>query len=295
MARLIESAASPAFTLRTYTTGDGYRCHYRDYPAAGTPRGRVVFVHGIQSHAGWYEHSCRRLAGAGFAVSFLDRRGSGQNAEARGDTPSFRRLLDDIAEFLRPLRQQEPALPIFLAGISWGGKPVVALQRRHPGLADGLVLLCPGFCPRVGPNRKEHLAILWARLTAPRRLFPVPLSDPQLFTATPRWQEFIRDDPLSLRQATARFFIESVRLDAYLRFAAPRVRLPVLLLLAEHDRIIDNAGTRAFVERFPAADKEVREYAGAHHTLEFEADPEPFLADLLGWLDRQLSPSKKFH
>lgn len=273
-----------AYVLKTYTAGDGYRCHYRDYPAAGTPRGRVVFVHGIQSHAGWYEWSCKRLAQAGFAVSFLDRRGSGQNAEARGDAPSFRRLLDDIADFLRPLRQQDPSLPTFLAGISWGGKPVTALQRRHPGLVDGLALLCPGFCPQVRPSRKERLGILWSRLVAPRRLFPVPLSDPQLFTATPRWQEFIRDDPLSIRQATARFFVESVRLDLYLRFAVSHVRLPVLLLLAEYDRIIDNARTRAFVDRFASAEREVREYAGAHHTLEFEADPEPFLADLLGWL-----------
>jgi alpha-beta hydrolase superfamily lysophospholipase len=278
--------ANSAFSLQTYTVSDGYRCHYRDYPAAGALRGRVVFVHGIQSHAGWYEHSCRRLAEAGFAVSFLDRRGSGRNTEARGDTPSFRRLLDDIAEFLRPLRQQEPELPLFLAGISWGGKPVTALQRRHPGLADGLALLCPGFRPRVSPSRKERLAILWSRLTAPRHLFPVPLSDPQLFTATPHWQEFIRDDPLSIRQATARFFVESVRLDLYLRFAVSRIRLPVLLLLAEHDRIIDNTRTRAFVERFPAIDKEVREYAGAHHTLEFEVDPEPFITDLLRWLKR---------
>ncbi len=276
------------YSVKTYTVSDGYRCQYRDYSPSGSPRGRVVFVHGIQSHSGWYEHSCRRLSQAGFAVSFLDRRGSGQNAEGRGDAPSFRRLLDDIAEFLQPLRQQDGATPIFLAGISWGGKPVVALQRRHPRLIDGLALLCPGFCPRVAPKRKERLAILWARLTAPRRLFPVPLSDPQLFTATPRWQEFIRDDPLSIRQATARFFVESVRLDLYLRWAASRVRLPVLLLLAEHDRIIDNARTRAFVERIPSEDKEVREYAGARHTLEFEADPEPFIADLLRWLERQL-------
>ena len=277
-----------AFELRTYTVGDGYRCHYRDYAAVGEPRAHVVFVHGIQSHAGWYEYSCRRLAESGFAVSFLDRRGSGQNAEARGDAPSFRRLLDDIAEFLRPLRERQPPLPIFLAGISWGGKLVVALQRRHPGLADGLALLCPGLCPRVGHNFGERLRILGARLTTPRRLFPVPLSDPQLFTATPRWQEFIRDDPLSVRQATARFFVESVRLDLYLNFVVSRVRMPVLLLLAEHDQIIDNARTRAFVERFPSTDKEVHEYAGAHHTLEFEADPEPFIAELLGWLRRQL-------
>ncbi len=280
-------------TSKTYTVNDGYRCHYREYLAPSTPRGQVVFVHGIQSHAGWYEDSCQRLSEAGFTVSFLDRRGSGQNTEARGDAPSFRRLLDDIAEFLLPLRRQEPARPIFLAGISWGGKLVSALQRRHPGLCDAIALLCPGFCPQVGPSRKERLGIFLSRLLSPRRMYPVPLSDPQLFTETLRWQQFIREDPLSLRQATARFFVESVRLDLYLRLAVSHIRMPVLLLLAEKDRIIDNARTRNFVARFPAIDKEIHEYAGAHHTLEFEENPQPFLADLLHWLNRQRSQLQK--
>ena len=285
--------AATAESVETFTAGDGYRWRYRHYPAAG-PRARVVCLHGIQSHSGWYQRSCRRLAQAGYDVSFLDRRGSGLNEQDRGDAPGFRRLLDDIAELLRSLREgasakpQAAPLPLFLLAISWGGKLAAALQRRHPGLVDGLALLCPGFRPRVAPSRKERLTILWARLTAPRRLFPVPLNDPELFTATPHWQQFVRDDPLALRQATARLLLESARLDGYLRFwAAGAVHVPVLLLLAEHDRIIDNARTRAFVGRFPAADREVIEYPGAHHTLEFEPDPEVWLGDLLRWLDRQ--------
>jgi alpha-beta hydrolase superfamily lysophospholipase len=174
--------------------------------------------------------------------------------------------------------------------VSWGGKLGAALQRRHPGLTDGLALLCPGFCPRVGPSRRERLAILWTRLVAPGRPFPVPLSDPELFTATPHRQRFIRDDPRALRRATARFFVESARLDGYLLWARRHVRLPVLLLLAEHDRIIDNARTRAYVGHFRSPDVEVHEYPGAHHTLEFEPDPDRFLADLLRWLNRQLLP-----
>jgi alpha-beta hydrolase superfamily lysophospholipase len=276
-----------ACTLETHTAGDGYRWQYRHFPPAAAPRAQVVCIHGIQSHSGWYTSSCERLAQAGYRAFFLDRRGSGLNEEARGDTPGFRRLLDDVAEFLRARRAAEAQLPVFLLAISWGGKLAVALQQRHPGLTDGLALLCPGFCPRVSPPPWQRLAILGARLVAPRRLFPVPLSDPELFTATPHWQQFIRADPLSVRRATARFLIESVRLDAYLRWARKRVRIPVLLLLAEHDRIIDNARTRRFAAHFPAADKEIIEYSGAHHTLEFEPNPDLFLGDLLGWLSRQ--------
>ena len=140
-----------AWQVLEHQAGDGYRWKYRQYPPDGAPRGIVVFIHGIQSHGGWYEYSCTKLAQAGYQVYFLDRRGSGMNAEGRGDAPSFRRLLDDIAEFLTVLPRSAPAgnkvarLPVFLAGISWGGKLAVALERRHPGLVDGLILMCPSL------------------------------------------------------------------------------------------------------------------------------------------------------
>jgi alpha-beta hydrolase superfamily lysophospholipase len=273
--------------IATHTAGDGYRWKYRRYdpPAGDPPRARVVCVHGIQSHGGWYDHSCRRLAGAGFTVSFLDRRGAGLNEQDRGDAPGFRRLLDDVAEFLGPARDRQ--IHTFLVAISWGGKIAAALQRGHPGLVDGLALLCPGFCARVRPSLADRLGILWSYLASPRKLFPVPLDDPELFTASPEWQQFLRDDPLAVRRATARFLANSVRLDAYLRGVPKYVTVPVLLLLAGRDRIIDNARTRRFVASFPAADKTIIEYPEAHHTLEFEPPPHPYLDDLIGWLRRQ--------
>jgi acylglycerol lipase len=176
-------------------------------------------------------------------------------------------------------------VPIFLGAISWGGKLAVALQRRSPGLVKGLLLLCPGFFATVKPSFAQRLAIAGARLVRPRKLFPIPLNDPELFTATPRWQEFIRTDPLSLRRATARLLVESVRLDAYLRLASSWVRVPVLLLLAGRDRIIDNARTREFAERFATDDRMVIEYPDAHHTLEFEPEPDGFIGDLRRWLE----------
>jgi alpha-beta hydrolase superfamily lysophospholipase len=268
-------------TIETSTASDGYRWIYRRYLPPGSPVGRVVALHGIQSHGGWYTESCRFLARAGYTVDFLDRRGSGLNQEARGDAPSFRRLLHDIAEFLRSDGERP-----FLLAISWGGKLGVALEHFHPGLLRGLVLLAPGICPRIKPPFRDRLKIAWSRLVAPRRLFPIPLDDPALFTGTPARQQFIRDDPLSLRQATARFLVSSVHLDVVLKRSPKHVAIPSLLLLAGRDRIIDNQRTRAYFERFAATDRQVIEYPEAHHTLEFEPDPTPLFADVLGWLER---------
>src|SRR5262245_1211836 len=126
--------------IRTHTVSDGYARRYRLYPAVGRERGHVVCLHGIRSHGGWYDYSCRRLAEAGYTVCFPDRRGSGLNDCFRGDAPSFRRLLDDEGEFLRD-RRQAGCWPLHLLAVSWGGKLAVGLQRRDPGLADGLVLV----------------------------------------------------------------------------------------------------------------------------------------------------------
>jgi alpha-beta hydrolase superfamily lysophospholipase len=274
--------------METFQSGDGYRWHYRRYTPPGSPRAHVVCIHGIQSHGGWYAHSCECLSQAGFLVDFLDRRGSGQNDQGRGDAPGFRRLLDDIAEFIHASRHAPHAPPVFLVAISWGAKLGVALQRRHPALVDGLVLVCPGFFPKVRPKLKQRLAILWARLTNPARRFPIPLNDPELFTATPRWQQFLRDDKLALHEGTARLLIESVRLDGYVRWNAGHVRVPVHVTLAGQDRIIDNERTRRFIGRFAATDKQIIDYPEAHHTLEFEPDPSRFIGDLQRWLDAHI-------
>src|SRR5438067_8307075 len=97
--------------------------------------------------------------------------------------------------------------------ISWGGKLGVALERRHPGLLDGIVLLCPGFFPKVRPSFRERIRIVLARLHSPQKLFAIPLNNPELFTSNSSRQRFIQEDLLSLRQATARLLMASVRLD----------------------------------------------------------------------------------
>lgn len=272
--------------LDTFECSDGYRCYYRHYRPRGPYRGRVLCLHGVQSHGGWYGQTSADLAAAGFEVFFLDRRGSGLNTARRGDAPSFRRLLDDIAEFVHalPALSASPAddRPPALVAVSWGGKLGVALQYRAPGAVSRLALLCPGLAAKVSPPLSDRVRIARTRWRDPTRRFPLPLSDPELFTSSPTWQVTIARDRYALRDATGRFLVESVSLDLYLKRAWRHVKVPTLLALASEDRVIDNALVRAYAERFPGG-CEVEEYRGAHHTLEFEQG-RPHVGRLVGWL-----------
>ncbi|HEY2156761.1 MAG TPA: alpha/beta fold hydrolase [Isosphaeraceae bacterium] len=277
-------------TVSTQTASDGYALHLTRWPAEGQAKGRLVILHGVQSHGGWYHNLGRTLAGRGYDTTFPDRRGSGKNEADRGHARSSERLLADIAELLRSMRAADPSTPIALAGISWGGKLAVITAARRPELVDALALICPGLHPRVDVDRAERLRIALAFFTNRRKRFPIPLADPALFTDSPEGQAFIASDPLSLRTATAALLAASRFIDRGVHKVRGKVRQPALLMLAGHDRIVDNRRTRGYFDGIGASRPRVIEYPDGHHTLEFDPDPSRYALDLAGWLDEALRP-----
>jgi acylglycerol lipase len=270
--------------VESQKASDGYPIHVLVWPAEGELLGRVVVLHGVQSHGGWYHNLGRILAAAGLETHFPDRRGSGANPHDRGHSPSARRLIDDVAERLRALRDASPSTPLALAGISWGGKTAVITAADHPELVDALALICPGLHPRVGVSPRERLRIALAFFVNRRKTFPIPLSDPALFTDNPEGQRFIASDPLSLREATAGLLATSTFIDRRVKRARSRVHQPSLLMLAGHDRIVDNSPTRDYFNGMAARSRTVIEYPDGHHTLEFDPDPSRYALDLSDWI-----------
>jgi alpha-beta hydrolase superfamily lysophospholipase len=250
-----------------------------------------VILHGVQSHGGWYHNLGRVLAGRGYESIFPDRRGSGRNEVDRGHARSSGRLLADVAELLQALRDDNPSLPLALAGISWGGKLATITAARRPELVDALALICPGLHPQVDVTPGERARIALAFFTNRRKRFPIPLADPALFTDNPEAQTFIASDPLSLRTATAALLAASRFIDRGVRAARGKVRQPALLMLAGHDRIVDNARTRSYFEGIGSACSRVIEYPDGNHTLEFDPDPSRYALDLAEWLAEALVPA----
>ena len=230
-----------------FTAADGYRLAARVYDASAQPAARVIFLHGIISHGGWYLAGCRHMAAAGIETHFLDRRGSGLNTSQRGDVDHYRTWLGDVEGYLDHLPVGPPT---FLLGISWGGKLAAAVARHYRGPLAGLGLLCPGLYARQGAGPLARFGLRIAqRLGLGRLRVTIPLDDPTLFTADAQWQTYVSGDPLALRQVTIRFALADLDLTRYAR-EAQEIRMPTLLVLAGRDRIIDNARVRAFAGKW---------------------------------------------
>lgn len=280
----------PTHQVRVFKASDGYRLHYRHWTPAGTPRAVLVALHGIQSHSGWYEYSTRRLCQAGYEVLFLDRRGSGMNEPDRGHVVHYERWLHDVAQVLADIRGRESQtarkVPTVLMAVSWGGKVAAAVAARRPDLVDALALLYPGICPRLKARVDQKLRLrLGEALGVVRKTVPIPLSDPALFTAEPRWQEYIRNDPLALHDVTVGFLLANRDLDRWNASNPQSITLPTLLMLAGRDRIIDNPATRRYLTQTRANLQTIVEFPQAQHTLEFEPNRDDFIDRLLRWFD----------
>ena len=279
--------SEPKLRVETQNASDGYPIQVAiwEVPPEIPLRGRVLILHGVQSHQGWYQRLGANLARAGYETSFPDRRGSGANQIERGHVENARRFIKDVATQLQTLRKATPTVPVTLMGISWGGKIALVTAARHPDLVDQVALICPGLHARVDVSFRERLQIMIALLTNPRKEFPIPLSDPALFTASPEGQSFIANDPLALRNASAMLLAASFFLDRFVQKARSATFKPMLLMLAGEDRIVNNVKTLKLFNGLKSNDKKVIEYPDGHHTLEFDADPDQYARDLIAWME----------
>jgi alpha-beta hydrolase superfamily lysophospholipase len=221
------------------------------------------------------------------AVYAPGRRGSGRSGGRRGHLARYGRALDDVEEVMRLVSSGHVGTPVFLAASSWAAKFAVVYASLRPAPLSGLLLLGPGLLPRVNLSPVRRVGVIVGASGHPDGS-PAHSADPGAVHGQP-YLDFIRTDPLRLLEATARFFWETARLDRRRRRASDRLRIPLLVLQGQDDKMMDVPKTRRWFTRLGVEDKTYLAYAGAGHTLDFEPDRTGCLADMLAWLSARVS------
>ena len=272
--------------LETFISSDEAELAYLAYTVSAAHTA-LIYLHGIESHAGWFALAAPQLNDHGFDVYCLDRRGSGLNRENRGlvsgYTESYETLLADIRAFTLPLRERYEQ--VFLVGLSWGGKLALAYGLSQPQDIDGLILITPGVRAVTDVSVWNKLKIALLSPFYPTARVTVPIQ-PEMFTSTPLYLEYIRNDPLRLTSATVRFFWNSHRLDRFIDRQIAGNRLPVQLFLAGRDTIIDNEGVLQVLQQGWEPGLDVLWYEDQTHSIQLDA-PVRLVHDMAAWIKRQ--------
>lgn len=273
--------------VSTYTSSAGDNLAVQDWPlpAEGTPRAKVLLVHGLGEHAGRYDHVARLLNEWGFGVRGYDHHGHGASDGRRGALSHGLRLVDDLSDLVEAARRRiGPDLPIVLVGHSMGGLVAASAVARGKVKVDGLVLSSPALATFLTPVQKLLMAVV--PKVAPNLAVGNGL-DPDFISHDPAVVAAYRADPLVHDRITG-------RLAAFINDEGPRVvrqaaswRVPTLLLYAGADRLVDPAGSRAFAAAAPREVVTAHCLDGLYHEVFHEAPPlaAPAFELLRQWLD----------
>lgn len=274
--------AQPGQLIETLDAPDGADLPYRQF-RADEPRGALVYLHGIQSHGGWYLETAAELASRGYSIYLTDRRGSGVSREPRGYFKDRAQLVGDVRSFVELAEREQEGLPVFLIGGCWGARTAVTFALEEPGRLAGLALISPALVAKVDLSAREKAKVVAGSFLRPRSTVRIPV-EPELFTRNPQWLAFIRDDPLALREVRTSFFLRQARWDRWL-LKQRGLRLPLLLLQSGRDEIVDVDAVREWFDRQESERKRFVLYPDFDHLLDFENDRRRYWDDLASWLD----------
>jgi alpha-beta hydrolase superfamily lysophospholipase len=236
------------------------------------PRAVVLYVHGVQSHAGWLFETGAALEARGVALYAPDRCGSGRSEGGRGDVASAQIWIDDYLDVLAEVRRRHPQIPLTLLGQSAGGSLAAAIACDERASFSSLLLTAPALGTQHARLSADELE---RRLRGKDgTLRPVPLKD-EWYTDDPRCLAFIAEDPLMLRQATSRFWSAMIELERrYLD--APAWKFPSCFVAPRNDRIIDiEAASRTYRKLAGSTGLMVEMPADCHY-IEFSAARQRF-------------------
>ncbi len=255
---------------------DGTELAIRRWDSADQ-KGVVVLLHGLISHAGWMDNIASRIQAAGFSVLCPDRRGSGQHTKTPGDISSTDDLLSDMDQILDHCEQI--GAPLHLIGSCWGANYLIHyLARNRLRRFETLCLLAPGLFPR---QEVIDAAAITGDSPEPTCTPPVPI---EAFTSGSDFESYIVPDPYRLRLLSPRFNRVVGEISTFMGVKLAKVRGPILLILAEDDRVTDNPPTLRAFELLRGTKKCV--YVPGEHGVQFDA-PASVSNEIVEWITAQ--------
>ncbi len=256
---------------------DGYRIHSRTW---GKTSGEdVVFViHGGMSHSRWQAPLAEAIRNRDSRVTLVaaDRRGCGLNA-GRGDLGTVKTVIDDVIYHILDLKKHFSR--VHLAGWCQGAQYAAIAAAGLGDVVSSLILLTPGFFWNdrfrsvLSISEKMVLGLIRNFDLAPERenaCIPIPMEATD-FTLDSGWLDFIEKDGLKTTRITMKSASVMDEIQELSWLAMGGVSQPMLMILADHDRIVDNDKVLQFIgHRFGEGSGNRLVCVDSAHAVQFE-------------------------
>jgi acylglycerol lipase len=266
----------------------GLRLYWQAWLPEGEVRAVLLVAHGYAEHSGRYGNLIEAMVPRGFALYALDHRGHGRSEGPRGHVGRFAEFIADLHALRVRAEEGQRGKPLVVLGHSMGGLIAIHYLLSHASGVDGAVLSSPALGILNEPPRVLRWVARILSWIAPRTSFQSNVA-PELLSRDPAVGRAYADDPLVHRRASVRFFTEFKRAIRNAHGRAAEIVLPLLVLQAGDDRLVDARATESFAQKVGSERKELQLYAGFFHEIFNEPEKNRVFADLERWLEARVA------
>lgn len=254
---------------------------------ADEPVAALLILHGLAEHGGRYAEFGRSMAGYGVSTYALDGRGHGLSEGRRGHADRFELLLQDVDRFRREIEGTADAeIPLFILGHSMGGLITARYIEEYEGRFRGAILVSPWLATAMPVPRWKVLAAGFLNRVLPA----LPMNagiDAGYLSHDPVVVARYRDDPLVHGKITPRLFAEASTAMGLVMQKSDRIRIPLLLMLAGDDHIVDSNKSQAFAKSL-TGDVTIRVLPDYYHEVLNDHDRAIALHEIRDWILERL-------
>jgi alpha-beta hydrolase superfamily lysophospholipase len=246
---------------------DGSRLFYRAWrPEQPTTKALLLFHRGHE-HSGRWRETVAALGLEDVAVFAWDQRGHGRSPGARGAAPDLATVIRDADEWVRHLVAAhgiELRDTIVLAH-SLGAVIATAWVHDYAPPVRGLVLATPAFRVRLYVPFAVPLLRLRQKLFGSG--YVKSYVGASMLTHDPAEAGHYNADPLIFRQIAVNLLLDLRDTATRLLADAGAVAVPLLVLAAGSDWVVEESAQRQFVERVSSPVKRFEVLPGFSHAL----------------------------
>jgi len=293
-------------TRHEWQAPDGQTFPYSrwDLPSGQCPSTIIVAVHGLSGSAHDFEPLAKHLIPHRIVTYAIELRGQGNDprSEQIGDLSQLDDWYRDLSAFFSLVRGRHPDAQIYYYGESMGAALLTRFvaQADEPDFPAGLILASPVIVMKEKqPLLRQWLFNFFLMVHPTRRI------DVSKFTkrdqdnpskwvtrdeAHRRWFETARH---RITRFTFRFFKCLFDLISGCMEAAPKIKVPVLVIYAANDVFIKPARVEEFFDRLGSGEKELHFFPQSYHLLLHDHDKAEVLDRIETWLLRRIEVTDK--
>ncbi|GMR06597.1 MAG: alpha/beta hydrolase [Gammaproteobacteria bacterium] len=271
---------------REFHASDGSLQAFTGYRRGGKQRVAIIYLHGLEGHAGWGRALSEKLLERGYDVFALDRRGSGYSSKSslkvNGKPVQYEDYVSDVHSFLKPLKAYYQS--VYIVGYDWGARLALAYGIAYRGHSRGLVLISPRLI-KPGTSLTQKVKSMAGMSDLSERDMAAEF-DPELHVTNSEIQIALATDKSRVKKLDENFLRQSMRMSEFIKKYIKRIRQPVQLFLARPDPLVDEKGLITLLEKGSQPSFDVQYIDGAKHALQIEA-PDRLARDIYHWIRYQ--------